>query len=397
MKRITSAKPLQTWAGVSLNTGFAMTGFATVLLGCMLPAFASLWHVDDSHLGRLLAAQFAGSAAGALLPGKDFRQSAIQGYIAVSIIAAVLGVAGYLHLATFALQCVLFFFFGLGLGWAMTSTSLLVGTLFRSRRGSALSLLNASWTIGAAVCPFVATQWTHSYSPTSIFLLLCAIFIAVSVSIFLSTWGNREEHFHAEHLAIHSIIWPLAALALLAFLYVGVESSVSGWMITYVRRDAFSLNRFWAPIAASSFWVAVLCGRLLAPVLLLGVSERRLFSGGIVFSLAALVLLIASHDPGFIALAAFLCGFALGPIFPLCISMCLELSNESPHTRFIFALSGFGGAVLPWLTGVASSDTHSLRRALAVPVFALCVMGILELIAQLTQKPRSTRAATLMT
>ncbi len=369
--------PLRRWAAVSLNAGFAMTGFATVLLGCMLPAISASWNADDSHAGRLMAAQFAGSAAGALLPGRDFRRSALHGYLLVIITAVALAASGYLSRVTLLLQGFLFLCLGLGLGWAMTSTSLLVGTLFRRKRGTALSLLNASWTIGAAVCPFVATQWAARYKPTTIFLPLCGVFLLVHLSIQLSTRGYRKEEAIGAISITSKANRALILFAILAFLYVGVESSVSGWMITFVHRDGQSLGSFWAPLAASSFWLAVLCGRLLAPALLLVIAERRLFSGGLVIALAGLTMLISSVAPAMIVIAAFICGLALGPIFPLCISWCLELNGESPNTRYIFALSGFGGAVLPWLTGLASSDSHSLRRALSIPLLSLCGMVLL--------------------
>ena len=50
-----------------------------------------------------------------------------------------------------------FFAFGLGLGLTMTATSMLIGTTSIGRRGAALSILNAYWAIGAAMCPVIAS------------------------------------------------------------------------------------------------------------------------------------------------------------------------------------------------------------------------------------------------
>jgi len=369
--------PLQAWPAITLNTGFALTGFSTVLLGCLLPALAHDWHANDGRLGRLLAAQFAGASIGALLPGVHFQRSAVQGYLLAIGVAAALALSSASASTQFLLQCVLFLCFGIGLGWAMTSTSLLVGTLFRNQRGSALSLLNASWTIGAAACPFVATQWTRLYRPTLIFLPLALCLAAALVGIFASTRGRRVEAAPLLRPPVVSSVSLLVLFAGLAFFYVGVESSVSGWMITFVHRDALSASHLWAPLAASSFWVALLCGRLLAPLVLTAISEDRLFAACIFFAFVGLMLIVASHSVIVIVIAAYLCGLALGPIFPLCISRCLALSGESPHTRYIFAFSGFGGAVLPWVTGLISNSEHSLRLALGVPLVALCLMLVM--------------------
>src|SRR5260370_8201146 len=59
----------------------------------------------------------------------------------------------------------------------------------------------------------------------------------------------------------------VSIFAVIAFLYVGTEVSVSGWMMTYVGRLPIS-SKAWAPIAASCFWVALLSGRMLVPAIL---------------------------------------------------------------------------------------------------------------------------------
>jgi FHS family glucose/mannose:H+ symporter-like MFS transporter len=68
----------------------------------------------------------------------------------------------------------------------------------------------------------------------------------------------------------------------------------------------------------------------------------------------------------------------LAPIFPLCLAKVLKLTHNSPDSKWIFAISGLGGAVLPWITGELSAHTGSLRIGLLVPVFALGAMMILD-------------------
>jgi MFS transporter, FHS family, glucose/mannose:H+ symporter len=52
---------------VWLHIGFALTGIGTTLLGCILPALAPAWHLDDRRAGIFFAAQFLGSSSGAFL------------------------------------------------------------------------------------------------------------------------------------------------------------------------------------------------------------------------------------------------------------------------------------------------------------------------------------------
>jgi FHS family glucose/mannose:H+ symporter-like MFS transporter len=351
-----------------LHLGFACTGIGTTLLGCVLPALTAAWHLSDARSGLLFAAQFTGSAAGALLVRHDFFASVTRGYLLLTVSAIAIAFLNG------PVEPFLFLCFGLGLGWAMTATSMLVSSLFIENRGAALSLLNASWGIGAALCPAVASLWTRHWSPTSLFLAL-AIVLTITV-LLISRHRMTRSMFRSEAIendGLKTHLRVILIFAILAFLYVGVEASVSGWMMTYVHRLPLA-SGIWAPIAASCFWIALLSGRTLAPVILRWISEMRLFAWALAIALLSLFLLLLSRTPLEMVLSAVFAGLALAPIFPLCLARVLALTNDSPQTKWIFVVAGLGGAVLPWLTGILSTRVQSLRVGLGVPLFALVVM-----------------------
>ena len=355
-----------------LYFGFALTGVGTTLLGCVLPSLSTIWHMNDGRSGVLFAAQFSGSALGALLVGSDFFASVIRGY--VLLIASAVSIA---FLAEF-LQVLRFFCFGLGLGLTMTATSMLIGAMYIGSRGSALSILNAYWAIGAALCPAIASLWVRRWPPTYLFLTFAAV-LAGTLTIISQ---NRPAVPSADSGAIqvetgrrHLLL--LFVFAALASLYVGVEVSISGWMMTYVHRLPIT-SKPWAPIATSCFWIALLSGRMLAPVILRRLSEAKLLNSCIVIGLASTVLLLLTHSPIAIVLSAASVGLMLGPIFPLCISKALAFMHDSPKTKWIFSIAGLGAAVLPWMTGKLSAHSGSLRIGLPVPAVALAAMIILN-------------------
>jgi MFS transporter, FHS family, glucose/mannose:H+ symporter len=355
-----------------LHLGFALTGIGTTLLGCVLPTLSAMWHMNDSRAGVLFAAQFSGSALGALLVGSDFFASVVRGYIL--LIASAISIAFFAEF----LQVLRFFSFGLGLGLTVTATSMLIGTMYISRRGAALSVLNAYWAIGAALCPAIASLWIKQWAPTYLFLTLAAVLAGMLAIILqyrpvLATAGGAAPGMEAGHRHLHLLF----IFAALAFLYVGVEVSISGWMMTYVHRMPIT-SRPWAPIATSTFWIALLCGRMLAPAVLRRVSEERLLNSSIVIGLVSTVLLLLSRSPMAIVLSTASVGLMLGPIFPLCISKALVFMHDSPKAKWIFSISGLGGAVLPWMTGKLSVHSGSLRVGLMVPVLTLGVMIILN-------------------
>jgi fucose permease len=94
------------------------------------------------------------------------------------------------------------------------------------------------------------------------------------------------------------------------------------------------------------------------------------------------VMLLLSYTPVMSITSASLAGLMLAPIFPLCLSKVLAIASGPSESRWVFAISGLGGAVVPWMTGHVASLSGSLRTGLAVPLVAGCVMLVLQLRTQ---------------
>jgi len=369
---------------VWLHIAFAATGFGTTLLGCILPALHSAWNLTDAQAGFLFACQFTGAAIGALLVREDLFRSIEHGY-AVMVAGAV--VLGTMHGHAAA---VVFFLFGLGMGWAMTAINMVGGTVFE-RPGAALSLLNASWIVGAALSPAIATRWVRYARPMHIYFVAAVAFAAIALVLRHYRANLLGENIRRLRVGEGATPWLLiAGFSLLGFLYVGVEVSVSGWMMTFVHRLPVG-GGFWATLITSCFWLALLCGRLLAPAVLLRVSESRLLLVTMIVGCCSVLSILLNRSPAAILLSAVIAGLALAPIFPLCASRVLALTHESPQTKWLFAVAGMGGSVLPWLTGRFSTHTGSLRDGLLVPVFALGIMIACYLLIAWVPHPSEAR------
>jgi fucose permease len=355
-----------------LEVGFALTGVGTTLLGCILPSLSPVWQLDDKHAGALFAAQFTGSALGALLVRNDFFRSVLRGYFLLVIAAAGVGFSAGL------VRVFLFFAFGLGLGLAMTATSMLIGKTISKNRGVALSVLNAFWGLGAAVSPPIASLWAGHWSPPHIFIMLSAAFAITLIPLFsgraflVDSAGYSASPSGRQHDRKR-----ISVFAVIAFLYVGTEASVSGWMMTYVHRLPISGNA-WAAVATSCFWIALICGRALAPLVMRSFTEPQLFTSSLLIAFLSTSLLLLSHSPLAVVLSATTTGLMLAPIFPLCLAKVLALMHDAPESKWIFAISGLGGAFLPWVTGELSAHTGSLRSGLLVAVFSSGTMIVLD-------------------
>lgn len=370
-----------------LHLGFASAGVGTVLLGCVLPQLSREWHLRDSDAGLLLLIQFAASAAGSLGVRRNLFRSLSLGY-------ALFGAGG---LGIFLLQrqalvalAPLFGIFGLGLGLAMTSTNLLVGQRHAERRGSALALLNFSWSAGAVACPVVAAQVLRRVSGGAAFGMLGLVVLPCALLPLLA--GSRAMTLQESHTATLPSGWhetsTLAYFAALAFLYVGVEATLSNWMSSYAMRTGqWPVGPLGGgSLAVSVFWAAFLAGRATTPAMLSRVQDRVLYCVATLVALGSLALLLSAHSAQVILAGSAIAGFSLGPLFPLTLSLFLAAIGESRNRGWVFAIAGLGGAVLSWLTGDLSSHTGSLRIGLLVPTTALVLM--LAMTTRLKVPPR---------
>ncbi len=364
---------------ILLYVGFLTTGAMTVLLGTALPRIATEFHLTDSQSGLLLMAMFASSSSGALFVRRRFRLTLGAGYLMIPVAGCMLAVAPrQLGLAAIVL-------FGLGLGMAMTSTSMLVGRMYPGRRGAALSFLNFCWSIGSTLCPlWIAKLHGNVTAPE----LGIAVALVAGPFAILPLIGAFEAPVNAisKHKHLDTAISTVVLFAAAGFLYVGMETSVGNWMTTYgVRVVSWSFTD--SSLATACFWGALLAGRGLAPLVLYRMRDAQLFRLAVFSLVGGLLLLVSAHTPWALLAGAVWAGLSLGPIYPLVLALFMERAGESKHTGWIFTLSGFGGAVLSWMTGVVSSAAHSLRVGLSVPVLGACLLVVLMLGFGLTRVP----------
>jgi fucose permease len=182
---------------------------------------------------------------------------------------------------------------------------------------------------------------------------------------------------------------PLFVFGAAIFLYIGIENALGGWLPSYAVRIDPSVH---APSIALCFWIAELTGRILVTVLMTLISEAALYRICLALLILTQVLLCATANissPGVLILTV-LGALSLAPIYPLIVSFLLARTGNHARLGALFATASFGGATLPWLTGVFSTQFHSLRTGFIVP--AAGAVLLLFLSATLTAKPTPSLA-----
>lgn len=351
------------------------------MLGVILPALSQRWGLRDDQAGFLMFLQFFASGLGALVTGMNRVRSMAIGYglLVATLCALVVGGRQSAYVA--------FFFYGLGLGIAITSTSLFFSDRWGNLRATKLVWLSFAWSAGATAGPVCILPLLHRGDFGSVFLIMLILFLAMFVWVILVERQRPAAALVQRTQRLNrSVQTAFSILLVLAMSFVGVEAVLSGWLTTYSHRAGIR-DLAGAALATSIFWLGEMLSRLaFSTRLLTKVGGREVMMWGSTGMTLSTILLIAFPHPWAILLVAGAAGAFVGPLYPLSLSYLLELSPQG----WFFAMGGIGAAIFPWITGLVSAHYHSLRCGLVVPVVAGLGMIVLIVLTFRRLQPMGT-------
>ena len=164
-------------------------------------------------------------------------------------------------------------------------------------------------------------------------------------------------------------------LAGLFFLYVGSENSIAGWVASLTKRMHPDSGALWA-LAPLFFWGGILTGRALLPLVLYRWRERALLASGLILAAVAICLLSRARTFASIAICVSAAGLGFAGIYPILVAWLVKAYGQRSRRigAIMFALAGMGGATMPWLVGLMSTATGSLRTGLLLPLAGCAAM-----------------------
>jgi MFS transporter, FHS family, glucose/mannose:H+ symporter len=378
-----SSSPSAKTLTLAANASFVPIGMVTVLLSPLLPTLSARWGLDYAQEGALFTAQFLASTvavglSGVLVARFGFRFAINAGLLVIAASTAIL----LLGSRVVGIACIAGY--GAGSGLAVPAANLLVAELNPARRSSALNVLNFAWSAGAVACPFLvaAADKTHHLIP----LLECIAGFSFLVMTWITAMPPEARQPATHKLTEHtkfSFNWrqrSVPVLLALFFLYVGTENAFGGWVASYAT-SVQTMRLAIAVMTPSFFYGSLTLGRLLAPALLRNLHEVRLVKFGLLLACAGIAGLTRSHHLPGIALSVSAAGLGLASVYPITISfLSREFGAAASRVGSVaFMMSNLGGACLPWLVGLVSTQFGTIRSGMAIPLLTSAAMYVLYL------------------
>jgi fucose permease len=348
----------------------------------MLPTLSAQWSLNYAQAGSLFTAQFVASTISVALSGVLVSRRGFRFAIKAGLVAMAVGVAG-LSVRSYWIGLVCIGFYGAGLGLSIPACNLLVAEVNPTRRSAALNLLNFSWSLGAVACPFLVSAAARSHRIPLLLDVVASFLLLVMLGIQGMPARVAEPAVPRSDQGGTPINWsgrPMLVLSALFFLYVGTENAFGGWIASYAK-SLGSIPTEKAVVTPSFFYIALLVGRWLAPLILRRVDEVKLARAGILIACVGMAGLIFSHTMPDVVGSVSVAGLGLSAVYPITISLLSrEFGRASSRVgSLMFTMANLGGASLPWLVGYSSSRLGSLTNGLSVPLIACLLMYVVYL------------------
>src|SRR6202158_3226343 len=387
---------------------FLPTGILQTVLGPMLPILIARWALNDTQAGNLFLVQFLASLAGVQLSGLLLTRWGFRPAFLWGLLLMACGVSTLL-LGSSALGMAAVAAYGLGLGLVVPSDNLLIAEIGSgsssdsdaassassqaSSRASAVSLLNFFWGVGAVFCSLMVA-WTAAHHLLPFFLGSVALFLVLlafamrnlpfpaaatssATPAGSSPSSSSSSSSSWRELAKSPAIWIFAAIF---FLYPGAETAVGGWIGSYVSRLG-SRGAEIASMMPAFFWTALTVGRALGTVFLRHFSERSVLRAGYGAGAAGIGLMLWAPTLAGVIGGALITGLSFATLYPVTVARLSERFGVAARKicAVPVSLAAVGPAVIPWMVGVISHSTGSLRAGLMVPLGATVILFVVHL------------------
>ncbi len=172
-------------------------------------------------------------------------------------------------------------------------------------------------------------------------------------------------------------IWLFAAVF---FLYPGAETAVGGWVGSYVSRLGLR-GAAMASIMPAFFWTALTVGRALGTAFLHHFSERGVLRAGFAAGSAGIALMLWAPSLAGVIAGSLITGLSFATMYPITVARLSQRFGVAARSigAIMFSLASLGPAVIPWLVGIISHSTGSLRAGLLLPLAATVILFVIHL------------------
>ncbi|MFB3921177.1 MAG: sugar MFS transporter [Terriglobia bacterium] len=297
--------------------GLFTFGIMTSFLGATMPELSARLQFDLARGGTLFSFLYFPQIPMVFLAGPLIDRFGKKPVMAGGFLLSAAALLGMAYSPSYAMVAALLVVLGLGSSSAMSASNTLIPDLYPENPSSALNLGNIFFGVGAIFFPSLVTLMTARVGLVVTLWFIAAIVAGVAVVALVETFPPARAAggflwAEARRLAFDPAI---ILLAWVLFFYSAIEISGAGWIRTYFEQ-AFQTSPQTSKAILTSFWVAMMLGRLAASQVVKKIPGPRLVLLASLGATVGLVLIAVAPSVPVAAAAAIVCGLSFAPVFP---------------------------------------------------------------------------------
>ncbi|KIW12498.1 hypothetical protein PV08_09775 [Exophiala spinifera] len=350
---------------VAVMYSWFVTGMHVASIGALLPLIESYYDIKDATAALIFPVGVSGYLIGNSLVHLVHVKFGRRGIAVLGTLPHVVGGIILSSKPGYPFLLAAYFITGFGTGFSDSSFCTWAAVVRGSNKVS--GLIHGSYAFGCVVGPVVVAAlekaglgWQYFY------FVMLVVFV-------VETWTLIVAFRHDDAATHHSKLSPkqdpvggfagckevIFMCGVFFFVIVGIETSLSGWLTSYMERSRHTAPSV-AALATSLFWCGMVLGRFcLGPLTRLARLRNVVIL--LICTLIALQLLFRFEGP----LALSLClaagiGFASGPLFPsavLTMTAKLPTDIQLPAVALTCAIGQLGGAGAPFVIGIIAQSS----------------------------------------
>jgi len=344
-------------------------GMSFGFLGPSLPSLRDFLKIDLESVGLFTAGiQFGyglmGTVGGILSDRFRAERVLVLGCVFLGSGALFFGLWG-----SYSLNLLLVTFIGIGSGLILSSSHVVLVSLYPQRKGSILNIHHIFSASGSLIAPLIIGyfisqkwKWQLGYEGLGFFVLSLSIFFTFT----------RAPKVEVRDRLKFSLIGRLTQqrnfilLVLVDFLSMGTQFSVIYLSVTFLK-EAKGFSVVAASAVLSGFFILMIIGRVGCGWLASRIPNTQVIL--ILLFFLVIISLIGWKGWGWLSAAGIMMtGLAISGVFPSLLALTGEICRDMAGTAMgvIVMMSGFGGMFFCWLT-VQISQKMGLGFGFIVP------------------------------
>lgn len=377
-------------ATIAYYLAFIILGLTTAAAGPSLLRLADHTASPLNIISYIFVMSSLGYLIGSFFGGRIYDRFYGHRFIALTLL--VMAVTCIFIPITRSLALLLFAMFlnGLAAGILDVGCNTLLLWTHGEKAGPFLNGLHFFFGVGSLIAPLLFAQVLLM---TGDIQWLYWSFAIIAVPMALWFWFLQEpKHAGRDEEASSTIFpgWPVLVMAVLFFLYVGLELGFGNWIYTYALKLNLE-NEISAARLAAAFWGAFTFGRLLGVWVSTSMRSKPILFMDIIgcaVSIAIIILWRQSSTALWIGTLGL--GLSMASIFPTLIMLAGErMVITGTITGWFLVGSGAGSMVLPWLIGqvFVSTGPQAMTAVLLVTLVSFILVLLLFLNMKLESLP----------